>query len=110
MEGITSKNHFGLRFYEEFLLKVFFRVSYVEIYSEIINDLLDKSNKDLKVREDINNCVNYNPKEEIVSSSAECLRVMKIGTCNRTVGETNMNLFSSRSHSIFRIVSSYSLP
>ncbi|KAL3289557.1 hypothetical protein HHI36_022974 [Cryptolaemus montrouzieri] len=44
--------------------KFLLRVSYVEIYSEVINDLLDKNNKDLKIREDFNNCVNYNPTEK----------------------------------------------
>ncbi|XP_044748104.1 kinesin-like protein KIN-7O [Coccinella septempunctata] len=112
MNGISEDPGIIPRFIEDIFDKVesytnrkfLIRVSYVEIYSEIINDLLDKNNKDLKIREDINNFVSYNPKEQIVKSSAECLNVMKLGTCNRTVGETNMNLFSSRSHSIFRIV------
>ncbi|XP_014207511.1 kinesin-related protein 4 [Copidosoma floridanum] len=84
----------------EFLL----RVSYLEIYNEKVNDLLDTSGMDLKLREDNNGLVQVlKSKEEIASSPDLIMSIMKKGDKNRRIGETNMNERSSRSHTIFRI-------
>uniref|UniRef100_A0ABD2XNB7 Kinesin motor domain-containing protein n=1 Tax=Trichogramma kaykai TaxID=54128 RepID=A0ABD2XNB7_9HYME len=86
--------------HREFLL----RVSYLEIYNEKVNDLLDTSATDLKLREDSNGYVQVlNSKEEIVSSPDNILALMKKGDKNRSIGQTDMNERSSRSHTIFRI-------
>ncbi|CAB0038824.1 unnamed protein product, partial [Trichogramma brassicae] len=62
--------------HREFLL----RVSYLEIYNEKVNDLLDTSATDLKLREDSNGYVQVlNSKEEIVSSPDNILALMKKG-------------------------------
>ncbi|KAJ8676006.1 hypothetical protein QAD02_011792 [Eretmocerus hayati] len=85
----------------EFLL----RVSYLEIYNEKVNDLLNTDGVDLKLREDNNGLVYVlNCKEEIASNPETILNSMKRGDKNRRIGETEMNEKSSRSHSIFRIV------
>ena len=80
------------------------RVSYLEIYNEIINDLLDTENKKLKIREDLSKGVYVEgAKEEEVSDVQQVLRLMERGEHNRHFGATNMNERSSRSHTIFRI-------
>ncbi|KAK0164624.1 hypothetical protein PV328_003234 [Microctonus aethiopoides] len=83
----------------EFLL----RVSYIEIYNERINDLLDTKKTDLKVKEDYHGHIIIDCKEEVANSPECILRAMKKGDKNRRIGETNMNERSSRSHTIFRI-------
>lgn len=83
----------------EFLL----RVSYLEIYNEKVNDLLDPSAVDLKLREDTNGLVQVlKCKEEIASTPEIIMTIMKKGDKNRRIGETDMNERSSRSHTIFR--------
>ena len=39
--------------------------------------------------------------EEIITNSEEAIEVLKRGASNRHIGATNMNLESSRSHSVF---------
>ena len=43
-------------------------------------------------------------KEEIVTSPTQVLELLRTGVARRHVGETNMNVESSRSHTIFRMV------
>ncbi|XP_015179978.1 PREDICTED: centromere-associated protein E-like [Polistes dominula] len=82
----------------EFLL----RVSYLEIYNEKVNDLLNKSVTDLKLHED-NGQIVIKCKEEVTNSPEHVLSIMKKGNKNRRIEETDMNERSSRSHTIFRI-------
>eukprot|EP01104_Vermistella_antarctica_P016322 TRINITY_DN553_c1_g3_i1.p1 TRINITY_DN553_c1_g3~~TRINITY_DN553_c1_g3_i1.p1 ORF type:complete len:1136 (+),score=354.11 TRINITY_DN553_c1_g3_i1:295-3702(+) len=82
----------------EFLVKV----SYLEIYMERIKDLLDSSKGSLQVREDKSKGIWIEGATEVyVSEENEVFEVMKAGTANRAIAETNMNSESSRSHSIF---------
>ncbi|KAK4526392.1 hypothetical protein GAYE_SCF23G4306 [Galdieria yellowstonensis] len=83
----------------EFLL----RVSYIEIYNENIRDLLAPQNDNLKVHEDFNGRVFVDAKEEVVDCPETVLEIMKKGENNRTIGSTNMNERSSRSHTIFTV-------
>ncbi|EDW88064.2 kinesin-like protein KIN-7I isoform X1 [Drosophila yakuba] len=78
------------------------RVGYIEIYNEKIYDLLNKKNQDLKIHESGNGIVNVNCEECIITSEEDLLRLLCMG--NNTLGETNMNKRSSRSHVIFRII------
>ncbi|XP_016964240.1 uncharacterized protein LOC108034016 isoform X2 [Drosophila biarmipes] len=80
------------------------RVGYIEIYNEKIYDLLNKKNQDLKIHEAGNGIVNVNCEECIITSEDDLLRLLCMGNKERTVGETNMNERSSRSHAIFRII------
>ncbi|XP_014298603.1 kinesin-related protein 4 isoform X2 [Microplitis demolitor] len=82
--------------------KYLLRVSYIEIYNEKINDLLDKNNQDLKVKEDFQGRINVDCKEEVINSPECVLHAMRKGEKSRRIGETNMNERSSRSHTIFR--------
>eukprot|EP00158_Paraphelidium_tribonemae_P009060 Partr_v1_DN28758_c1_g2_i3_m63324 putative Kinesin family len=81
------------------------RVSYLEIYNEIIRDLLTPGNDNLKIHETTSREIFVgNLTEEIVMSPEDVSFMMKRGEGNRHVGVTNMNERSSRSHTIFRLV------
>ncbi|KAG0488045.1 hypothetical protein HPP92_006856 [Vanilla planifolia] len=43
-------------------------------------------------------------KEEIVTSPGQVIQLMEFGEFHRHIGETNMNLYSSRSYTIFRMI------
>ncbi|XP_071924012.1 kinesin-like protein KIN-7E, chloroplastic isoform X2 [Coffea arabica] len=83
----------------EFLL----RVSYLEIYNEVINDLLDPTGQNLRIREDTQGTFVEGIKEEVVLSPAHALSLIAAGEEHRHVGSNNFNLLSSRSHTIFTL-------
>lgn len=77
------------------------KVSMIEIYMEKIKDLIDVSRVNLNVREDKSKGIYIEDlTEHYVISQEEVIELMKIGSDNRSVGTTNMNAHSSRSHSI----------
>ncbi|XP_024360207.1 kinesin-like protein KIN-7L isoform X2 [Physcomitrium patens] len=81
------------------------RVSYMEIYNEEINDLLTPDSRKLQVHENLEKGVFVaGLREEIVDSVEQVLGLLEAGEVQRHFGETNMNINSSRSHSIFRMV------
>ncbi|CAL9228611.1 unnamed protein product [Arabidopsis halleri] len=84
----------------EFLL----RVSYLEIYNEVINDLLDPTGQNLRVREDSQGTYVEGIKEEVVLSPGHALSFIAAGEEHRHVGSNNFNLLSSRSHTIFTLM------
>ncbi|KAJ9189675.1 hypothetical protein P3X46_000939 [Hevea brasiliensis] len=84
----------------EFLL----RVSYIEIYNEVINDLLDPTSQNLRVREDAQGTYVEGIKEEVVLSPGHALSFIAAGEEHRHVGSNNFNLLSSRSHTIFTLM------
>ncbi|KAL8556171.1 hypothetical protein ACS0TY_003820 [Phlomoides rotata] len=90
----------------EFLL----RVSYLEIYNEVINDLLDPTGQNLRVREDAQGTYVEGIKEEVVLSPGHALSFIAAGEEHRHVGSNNFNLFSSRSHTIFTLMIESSAP
>ncbi|CAI5478758.1 unnamed protein product [Closterium sp. Yama58-4] len=84
----------------EFLL----RVSYLEIYNEVINDLLNPAGQNLRIREDgQHGTFVENVKEEVVLSAAHALSLIAAGEEHRHVGATHFNTASSRSHTIFTL-------
>lgn len=83
----------------EFLL----RVSYLEIYNEVVNDLLNPAGHNLRIREDAQGTFVEGVKEEVVLSPAHALSLIAAGEEHRHVGSTNFNLQSSRSHTIFTL-------
>ncbi|KAK7378282.1 hypothetical protein VNO80_03721 [Phaseolus coccineus] len=83
----------------EFLL----RVSYLEIYNEVVNDLLNPAGQNLRIREDTQGTYVEGIKEEVVLSPAHALSLIAAGEEHRHVGSTNFNLLSSRSHTIFTL-------
>ncbi|KAJ6824426.1 kinesin-like protein KIN-7D, chloroplastic isoform X1 [Iris pallida] len=83
----------------EFLL----RVSYLEIYNEVVNDLLNPAGQNLRIREDLQGTFVEGIKEEVVLSPAHALSLIAAGEEHRHVGSNNFNLLSSRSHTIFTL-------
>ena len=81
------------------------RASYLEIYNEEIRDLLAKNPKNrLDLHEKPDSGVYVRDLSFFaVKNVSEINDVLKIGMKNRSVGSTNMNNQSSRSHSLFQI-------
>ncbi|KAK2634402.1 hypothetical protein Ddye_029194 [Dipteronia dyeriana] len=85
----------------EFLL----RMSYMEIYNEDINDLLAPEHRKLQIHENLERGIYVaGLREEIVASPQQVLDLMEFGESHRHIGETNMNVYSSRSHTIFCMI------
>ncbi|CAL1294919.1 unnamed protein product [Larinioides sclopetarius] len=81
------------------------RATYLEIYNEEVRDLLGKDQSvclEVKERPDIGVYVK-NLTGVVVKNADDLDRIMTLGSKNRVVGATNMNLHSSRSHAIFSI-------
>lgn len=85
--------------------KYLVRSSYLEIYQEEIRDLLCKNNnKKLELKENPDFGVYVKDLSAVVTKNAtEIEHVMNMGNQSRSVGFTNMNERSSRSHAIFVI-------
>lgn len=82
------------------------KVSYVEIYNEIIRDLLVVKSKEtyLDLRDDpIKGVQLAGVKEYKVTNSNEVMKLLTEGNKRRTTEATNANQTSSRSHAIFQI-------
>ncbi|KAK7151196.1 hypothetical protein R3I93_012208 [Phoxinus phoxinus] len=81
------------------------RASYLEIYQEEIRDLLTKDHtKKLELKESADSGVYIKDLSSFVTKNVkEIEHVMNVGNQTRSVGSTNMNEHSSRSHAIFII-------
>ena len=80
------------------------RGSYMEIYNEMIKDLLKPENNNLKVHQHPTGEVFVGElSERMLTSFQDVMNLLEVGDRNRHVGETNMNELSSRSHTIFRM-------
>jgi hypothetical protein len=80
------------------------RASYLEIYNEEIRDLLNKSLKKLEIKERPDTGVYVKDlSSHVIKTIEEMDALMSAGNKNRSVGFTEMNATSSRSHSIFSI-------
>nr|GMD53831.1 kinesin-like protein KIN-8B isoform X1 [Ipomoea batatas] len=78
--------------------------SYLEVYNEVIYDLLEKSSGHLELRED--------PEQGIVVAGLRCIKVnstdkilelLNLGNSRRKTDSTEVNLTSSRSHAVLEI-------
>ncbi len=68
-------------------------------------DLLDPSQFNLHIREDIKKGVYVEGlNEELVTSEHDMMQLIERGTRNRHVGSTSMNIESSRSHSVLTTI------
>lgn len=85
------------------------RVSYLEIYNEALFDLLpaeggEDAREDLQVMDDAKGVVTIKGLNKVVvQSEEEALHQLFNGDTNRQIGSHQMNLNSSRSHTIFTI-------
>lgn len=78
------------------------KVSMVEIYMERIKDLLDPKKINLNIHQDKENGIHIEDvTETYVTDEKEVYQIMNLGNDNRSIGVTNMNAQSSRSHSVF---------
>ncbi|ESQ56240.1 hypothetical protein EUTSA_v10024229mg [Eutrema salsugineum] len=81
------------------------RCSLLEIYNEQITDLLDPSQKNLMIREDVKSGVYVeNLTEEYVNNLTDVSQLLIKGLGNRRTGATSVNAESSRSHCVFTCV------
>ena len=88
----------------EFLL----RASYLEIYNETVYDLLAPSAAG-SVAPTVTDAGVVNLREEVVTSLKGIKDVLERGDSNRRTASTDWNERSSRSHSVFRLVSTFPL-
>mmetsp|Transcript_47830 Transcript_47830/g.126693 ORF Transcript_47830/g.126693 Transcript_47830/m.126693 type:complete len:1430 (-) Transcript_47830:91-4380(-) len=80
------------------------RCSYLEIYRESVTDLLDPSQNNLQIREDIKRGVYVDHlTEQTVWSATDAFHVLRKGLHARHIAATQMNDHSSRSHAVFTL-------
>jgi len=85
--------------------KYLVRASYLQIYNEVISDLLKPDKSNLVIREDRKRGVFVDGLSEwVVRSPAEVYSLMERGGTMRTTGATKMNEISSRSHAVFLVI------
>ncbi|KAJ4763799.1 Kinesin-like protein [Rhynchospora pubera] len=78
------------------------KMSMVEIYMEKVRDLFDLSKDNLQIKESKTRDIFISGATEItITNSSEVQQCLSIGIANRAVGETQMNLTSSRSHCLY---------
>ena len=76
-------------------------LSFIQIYLESIQDLLDPESKEIKIREDPDKGVYLDGVQWVrCSSPDECAEIFHMGEKNRATESTKMNAHSSRSHAI----------
>ncbi|CAL5354123.1 unnamed protein product [Camellia sinensis] len=86
-------------------LKFTCKCSFLEIYNEQILDLLDPTSTNLQLREDTKKGVYVDNLTEVeVTCARDVIQQLVQGAANRKVAATNMNLASSRSHSVFTCI------
>ncbi|KAL0209424.1 hypothetical protein RCL1_007792 [Eukaryota sp. TZLM3-RCL] len=86
-------------------MKFLIRASYLQIYNEVISDLLSPDRSNLSIREDRKKGVYVeNLSEWVVRTPAEIYGLMEKGSHFRATASTRMNEVSSRSHAIFMII------
>lgn len=79
-------------------------LSFIQIYLESIQDLLDPDSKEIKLREDPDKGVYLEGVQWVrCSSPEECAEIFHMGERNRATESTRMNAHSSRSHAILII-------
>lgn len=84
-------------------------VSMIEIYNEVVNDLLDPTNTNLRLREErventkARQVYVENLREERIGNVEEALEVIALGNEHRKIGATAFNEGSSRSHTVIKI-------
>eukprot|EP00761_Pharyngomonas_kirbyi_P013092 gb/GECH01013119.1/.p1 GENE.gb/GECH01013119.1/~~gb/GECH01013119.1/.p1 ORF type:complete len:907 (+),score=235.75 gb/GECH01013119.1/:1-2721(+) len=121
MEGFTSEEQRGIipRASEEIFnyienctnpnIKFLVRASYLQIYNEVISDLLKPERKHLNIREDKKKGVFVEGLSEwVVRSPEEIYGLMERGARVRATGSTSVNELSSRSHAVFIIIAEQS--
>jgi centromeric protein E len=82
-----------------------FRVSYLEIYNEIVYDLLNPIPSPIKIMHNNKTGTNLiGAKEQVVTSPEEVITLLQTGEAHRHTGATGMNDKSSRAHTLFKLI------
>ncbi|PWZ44945.1 Kinesin-like protein KIN-12A [Zea mays] len=99
-DSLSSERGLTPRVFEQ----LFSRIN--EIYNEQITDLLDPSQKNLQVREDVRTACVYveSLTKELVFTLKDVTQLLVKGLANRRTGATSANADSSRSHCVFTCV------
>ncbi|GLC37088.1 hypothetical protein PLESTM_000539500 [Pleodorina starrii] len=85
--------------------KYLVRSSYLQIYNEVVSDLLKPERSSLSIREDRRRGVFVEGLSEwVVRSPAEVYQLMQRGQALRATGATKLNEVSSRSHAVCVII------
>ena len=92
---------FDAIFHSSALIEYTVGIGYMEIYMERIRDLLVPANDNLPIHEGVKGVYVKGLQQIFVSSVGEVYDVLHLGQRARVTASTNMNLESSRSHSIF---------
>ena len=80
------------------------KISYIEVYNEVLKDLLSEKKIPPEIRTDPNKGVIIQGVECIkVSNEKEAFKLINLGNKRRTEKQTDRNIFSSRSHAILQI-------
>ena len=80
------------------------KVSYIEIYNEIIKDLINENSPSLMIVEDpLKGVICSNVKEVIIKDSKHLKKIINESNKRRTMASTDQNQFSSRSHAILQM-------
>jgi len=80
------------------------RVSYIEVYNEVLKDLLNGKNDSLDLREDnVKGVCVAGVMEIMTTNTAEIMDHIRVGNRNRTKEFTQANDASSRSHAVLQI-------
>ncbi|XP_021772982.1 kinesin-like protein KIN-1 [Chenopodium quinoa] len=78
------------------------KLSMVEIYMEKVRDLFDLSKDNIQIKESKSLGILLSGATEIpVLEASEAMQILSNGIVNRAVGETQMNVASSRSHCVY---------
>ncbi|KAE8660231.1 Kinesin-1-like protein PSS1 [Hibiscus syriacus] len=78
------------------------KLSMVEIYMEKVRDLFDLSKDNIQIKESkIQGILLSGATEISLSNPAKALQSLSSGIANRAIGETQMNMASSRSHCVY---------
>ena len=81
---------------------------HLQLYNEEVHDLLSSDQTKLQIHESKESGIYVaGLREDIVTSAEHVLQLLYSGEKLRHFGETKMNKTSSRSHTIFRMVSNY---
>jgi hypothetical protein len=79
-------------------------VCFIQIYMEMIQDLLEPGNSDIKIKEDLVNGVYVSGALWVpVKNVGQGMKVFSLGEKNRATSFTKLNAHSSRSHAVFMV-------
>ncbi|KAK9846008.1 hypothetical protein WJX81_008288 [Elliptochloris bilobata] len=85
--------------------KYLVRAAFLQIYNEVISDLLKPAQRELVIREDPRRGKYVHGLSEwVVRSPAEVYQLMEVGAAARMTGATKLNERSSRSHAVFILI------